>query len=188
MRVIVYNKNKFTHKDITLRVRGFIITFVICFSLLAAWSFTSPELKKERIPQETRMLIIREEHSFSEEKLIAEISKYNCKFSHIIMAQAKVESGDFKSRLFREQNNCFGFRIAGRRLSLNIREQNGYASFDSWRDCVTEYMLYYSSFLRHIKTEEEYYRYLGSSYAEDPNYIIKIRKVANSYRPVFSVK
>lgn len=180
MRIVLYDKKKFTQKDITLRVRGIIITFVVCCSFLATWAFTLPEDKVEKIPQETIMLVLREEHSFSEEKLIAEVSKYNCRFAHIIIAQAKIESGGFKSRLFLEQNNCFGFRIAGQRLSLNIGERNGYASFDTWKDCVAEYMLYYSSFLRHIKTEEEYYRYLSENYAGDPLYINKLKDIVNT--------
>lgn len=183
IKVLLLNKKNFSQKDVTKRVKAIIFTSLFFFSFFISLAFyPSPESKARYITQETIVLVLREENKFSEEKFIAELKRYNNKFSHIILAQAICESGNFSSRLFKEQNNMFGLRIPGRRLTLNIKERNGYASFETWRDCVTEYMLYYSSFLRHIKTDEEYYKYLGSSYAEDPNYILKIRRLASKYK------
>lgn len=188
MRIVVYNKKKFTEKDVTFRIKGLIILFFCFLSLFTIWSFTLPADVVEKIPQETKMLVLREENSFSEEKLIEYIKTFHLKFPHIIMAQAKVESGDFKSRIFKENWNLFGMRVPKGRPSTNKGLQYNHAKFETWKDCVIDYVLYVSAYLKDIKNEEEYYRYLGSNYAEDPGYVKKIRKVANSYRSLFSAK
>lgn len=132
----------------------------------------------EYITEETRMLIINDANQFSEDKLKQFILELNIKFPHIVLAQAKLESGYFKSKMFRENNNFFGMKVAKRRPTTNKGEQYGHAYFDSWRDCVVDYALYQSSYLNDIKTEEQYFAYLRANYAEDPTYVEKLKKLA----------
>ncbi len=131
----------------------------------------------EYITEETRTLIINEENKFSEERLKQFILELNIRFPHIILAQAKLESGYFKSRMFRENNNFFGMKVAKRRPTTNKGEQYGHAYFDSWKDCVVDYAFYQAAYLNDLKTEEQYFAYLGANYAEDPTYVEKLKKI-----------
>ncbi len=132
------------------------------------------------LTQETKEIIIREnneKNAFTPDRLKAYILELNIKFPHIVYAQAQLESGEFKSHIFRENNNFFGMKVATKRPTTNKGEENGHAFFDHWRDCVVDYALYQAQYLSDLKTETEYYEYLGQNYAEDPNYVAKLKKI-----------
>lgn len=130
------------------------------------------------ITEETRMLVINQENEFSEVKLKEYIIGLNIKFPHIVFAQAKLESGYFKSTIFRENNNLFGMRVASRRPTTNKGENRGHAVFDTWKESVLDYAFYQARFLGDIKTEGEYIQYLKANYAEDPGYVDKVIKLS----------
>lgn len=130
------------------------------------------------ITEETRMLVINQENEFSEEKLKEYIIGLNIKFPHIVFAQAKLESGYFKSTIFKENNNLFGMKIATRRPTTNKGENRGHAAFDSWKESVVDYAFYQARYLGEIKTEGEYIQYLKANYAEDPGYVEKVIKLS----------
>lgn len=132
------------------------------------------------ISEETKAIILREAdkaNEFSPEKLKAYILELNIKFPHIVYAQAKLETGEFKSKIFKENNNLFGMKVATRRPTTNKGEDNGHAFYVNWKESVVDYAFYSAQYLSNIKSESEYFDYLGQSYAEDPNYIPKIRKI-----------
>lgn len=110
-------------------------------------------------------------------------------FPHILYAQAILESGNFKSDIFRSNNNCYGMRNPNRRVTMSIGDQYGYAIYRTWKECVIDRCFYNSLYLGDIKTEEQYYEYLSKSgYAEDPTYIIKVRDLANKIKKEKSTK
>lgn len=121
-------------------------------------------------------------HDFSEEELIAYVKELNIKFPHIVIAQAKLESGNFKSKIFKENNNLFGMKEAKVRISTNKGTNRGHAKYESWKDCVVDYALYQATYLSKFKTEEQYYAYLADNYAENGGYIKLIKKIAKDYK------
>lgn len=132
------------------------------------------------ISEETKAIILREAdkaNEFSPEKLKAYILELNIKFPHIVYAQAQLETGEFKSKIFKENNNLFGMKQATRRPTTNKGVENGHAYYSNWKESVVDYGFYSAQYLSNIKTESEYLDYLGQSYAEDPNYVSKIRKI-----------
>lgn len=60
-----------------------------------------------------------------------------------IISHARRESGNFKSKLFREQNNAFGMRLARRRTTTAKGVRHGYAVYHAWYDSVWDYWLWY---------------------------------------------
>jgi uncharacterized FlgJ-related protein len=159
------------------KIIGGIILAVISGFGYATYSHTQKLNSIEYITEETRTLIINEENKFSEERLKQFLLELNIRFPHIVLAQAKLESGSFKSKMFRENNNFFGMKVARRRPTTNKGEQYGHAFFDSWRDCVLDYAFYQAAYLSDIKTESQYFAYLGANYAEDPTYVEKLKKI-----------
>jgi len=146
--------------------------------LLLIFGFTSnPANKVENLSQEERLIVIREYSGFSESKLIEKINQLNFRYPHIILAQAKLESGHFKSTIFLENNNMFGMKEAKLRANLAKGTNRGHAYYETWQESVIDYALYYSSYLRSINTEGEYFEYLRQNYAEDVTYVQRLKQI-----------
>ena len=104
------------------------IFIVVLMALIATYWYGSykenAKLDKiQYISEETKMLIINEKNEFSEEKFKQMLLELNVRFPHIVMAQARLETGNYKSRIFKENNNLFGMKVARRRPTTNKGSQ-----------------------------------------------------------------
>lgn len=129
---------------------------------------------------EKELLIIsleEERNSFSRDKLVDELKRLNVKYPHIVMAQAIVESGNFKSRIFKENNNLFGMKEAGVRINTALGTQHGHAYYNNWLESIYDYAFYQSRYLGTIKSEQQYFAYLSNSYAEADHYVKTLKTV-----------
>lgn len=137
--------------------------------------------KFDNLPeQEKEILIISMMdtiNSFSEQKLILMMKELNFKFPHIVLAQSKLETNNFKSKIFIENNNLFGMKQATMRINTAKGTQNSHAYYDNWKESLYDYAFYQSKYLSKIKTEHEYFTYLSQSYAEDSSYILKVKSI-----------
>ena len=99
--------------------------------------------------------------SFSPDGLKKELNKIGIKHSNIVYAQARLETGNFKSKYFLERNNLFGFR-----------NKTGYMKFNNWKDCC----YYYKEWQSKRYEKGDYYQFLlNIRYAEDSMYIEKLK-------------
>lgn len=130
---------------------------------------------KDNFTEEEIKVIIGRYNEFSEEKLIEEISKRNFKFPYIILAQAKLETSNFKSNIFIENHNLFGMREAVKRINVAKGTQHEHAYYDSWKESVEDYAYYCATYLSGLSTESEYYSYLSQNYAENKNYVQSVK-------------
>lgn len=174
-----YKFNKETLLPEKVNVTNKTLTGVgVAIGLLLVLGFTSkPKDKVQDLSQEEKLIVIREYNEFSETKLIEKIKQLNFKYPHIILAQAKLESGNFKSTIFLENNNMFGMREAKLRANLARGTNRAHAYYDSWQESVLDYALYYSTYLSDIRTEGEYFEYLRQNYAEDPTYVQRLKEM-----------
>jgi len=92
---------------------------------------------------------------------------------YIVYAQAMIESNNFQSKIYRENNNMFGMKMPERRATLAIGINKGHAVYRNWRECVIDYALYQMAYKKGM-TEEEYLQSL-KGYASDTTYIHKVR-------------
>lgn len=97
---------------------------------------------------------------------------------HIVLAQMKLESAIYTSKLALENNNYFGMKQPRKRATTSIGEKNGYASYKSWVHSVLDYALWQKEYASEL-TENQYLDSL-SSYAEDKNYNLKIKKLSKN--------
>ena len=112
------------------------------------------------------------DESLSDSTLLKALVYYEIKEPLIVLAQAKLESSNYKSRLCKEKNNIFGL--------YNSKAQQ-YYNFDHWTNCIIAYknMVEYKH-----KDEEDYYRFLlRIRYAEDINYIDKVENIVSKLPP-----
>ena len=155
-----------------------LLGFGAAVGLLLVFGFTSnPANEVQNLSQEEKLIVVREYNEFSETKLIEKITELNFKYPYIILAQAKLESGHFKSTIFLENNNMFGMKEAKLRANLAKGTNRNHAYYDTWQESVIDYALYYSSYLRSIKTEGEYFEYLRQNYAEDLTYVQRLKEI-----------
>lgn len=176
-----YVKN---HKWLSVFISLIIISSITSFGL---GRYRRYQLLED-FEKEIIVLNIKEEkEKFTKDKLISELNRLNVKFPHIVMAQSIVETGHFTSDIFLENNNLFGMKEARVRINTASGTSKGHAYYNSWEESVYDYAFYQSRYLGKIKTEEEYFNYLSSSYAEANNYVVLLNEVIERYelREVF---
>jgi uncharacterized FlgJ-related protein len=108
----------------------------------------------------------KERNKFTDEKFIELVKELNMKFPHIVYAQAKIESGNFKSAVFKQNNNLFGMKQARARVNTAKGTNLNHAYYDNWKESVYDYAFYQCRYMSNASTEEEYYATLDASYAE----------------------
>lgn len=93
----------------------------------------------------------------------------------IIVAQAKHESGNFKSKIFTENNNLFGMKVPKKREHLCVGKKYGHAIYNTIEDSIRDYILWMNYFSAPKDANlKEYIDFLKSKrYFEDKktNYI-----------------
>jgi hypothetical protein len=122
---------------------------------------------------------------FNDSVLVETIKRYKIKFPHIVLAQAMHETNHFQSKLFKDNDNLFGFRMAGSRPTTALGLRRNYAYYASWEMSVLDYALYQAAFLRPIKTEAQYLHYLQKYYAKDPQYAVNIKRYLKEAKTKF---
>jgi hypothetical protein len=139
------------------------------------------------LEKEILIIDINNRNDFNQDKLVIMLKDLNVRFPHIVVAQSRLETGGYKSRIFKENNNLFGMKQATVRVNTASGTQHNHAYYDTWRESVYDYAFYQTRYLSGAKTESEYLYVLGQSYAEDPNYVIKLKNEIekNNLRSLF---
>lgn len=114
---------------------------------------------------------------FSEQALIETLMDCNIKYPHIVLAQAKLESGNFTSKVFKQNHNMFGMKKAKRRITSSQEGNNSYAFYRDWVDCVYDYGMWSQNMLCNVSSESEYFNKLQERYAEDSMYVSKLKTI-----------
>ena len=92
----------------------------------------------------------------NETNLKAELVKNNIPHANIVLAQAKLETGNFKSDLVRTHQNIFG-----------LKKGNRYRRYSHWTECVEDY----KKCISNRYNGGSYYAFLNRiGYASHPNY------------------
>jgi len=66
------------------------------------------------------------------------------RFSQILVAQAAHETSNFTSRIYIENHNLFGMKLAKKRKTLAIGERYGHAIFRNIEDSVLDLIIYFT--------------------------------------------
>lgn len=148
--------------------------FFIIIGLACLISLFLTNSKKEE-PIENVEIQLEQPEFFLEDRPTRELilqacEYYNIHHSDIVVAQAILETGHFRSENCKVNNNLFGL--------FNSKKKE-YFKFDHWTSCVKAYrdMIQYR-----YKEEENYYMFLNRiSYASDPDYIKKVKNIINCY-------
>lgn len=162
--------------------RPLVLTYIIGTIVLSiaigaiTLSTTQTIIKKHQVVDYEKVPIILDCNlAFSEEAMYDLLVGMNVKFPHIVIAQARIESGHYTSNLFKRNNNMFGMKCAKSRATTHRGESGNHAVYDTWQECVIDYAFYQTSYLRKIKTEDQYLSALAATYAESPDYYSHVK-------------
>lgn len=130
--------------------------------------------EEHREPEKVDVLRLEQPEFLLSEKpnddLMAVLEYYNVKHKNIVYAQAILETGHFRSKVCREYNNLFGL--------YNSRSKD-YYRFNHWSESVVAYLNYIQY---RYKPPDDYYKFLEEiGYAEDPQYITKLKNIVKRY-------
>jgi uncharacterized FlgJ-related protein len=160
----------------------FIIPLSLCIiSLAIAYGIGAYKNVVDLTPLEKEILILtlerEDEVVFYENDLIKLIKDLNLKFPEIVYAQAVLETGNFKSEVFLHNNNLFGMKVATIRPTTALGVNLNHAYYSDYKQSVYDYAFYQSYYLKDIKNQDDYLKYLGRSYAEDSLYVNKLKRI-----------
>lgn len=176
MKLYTFNKKTLQYQKAN---KYYYVVFIASILLLLSVSInTTTTIIKKSISEPELMVINNFDcPEFTPERLKKFIKSCGIMHPEIVYAQAKIESGNFKSHIFREGNNLFGMKLATSRPTTAIGEISGHALYQNWMQSVIDYALYQSAYLRKLKSKDNYLDYLHQNYASDKTYISKINKI-----------
>ena len=150
-----------------------VFNILISFAVGVLGAIQVHSYLKEDEPPEIKVVHIvkRSNHFFSkspQEGLMEALEYYEVKHPQIVYAQAVLETGHFKSDLCLKGNNLFG---------LYNSKKHRYYTFDHWTESIVAYLNYVQY---RYKPPNDYYKFLSDiGYAEDPNYINKLKGIVS---------
>lgn len=181
--ICIYDRDRLIHYPLS-KVKIFLllsfIIMIISFTSIWLGGFLEKKRMIKGLSDYERLVIVQKADSFNEESFANMLKDLNVRFPHIVMAQSIIETGHWKSKVFLENSNLFGMKEANRRVSTSKGTQLNHAYYNHWRESVYDYAFYQCRYLGNITTEDEYYQYLGGSYAESPDYVKVIKKTVES--------
>ena len=113
---------------------------------------------------------------FSEEALLKFMKELRIKYPETVISQARLETGNFTSDIFKENHNLFGMKVAGKRPTSAIGEHRGHAQYRDWKDSVIDYALFQSYIIAKLPKNniDEYRNYIQKFYSETSDYLTRI--------------
>jgi len=155
-------------------LKAIILTII---GALTAWLFLYTlkeflESKPNPTANKVDTFMIYPSNELTKENVYAEIMRCNIKFSDIVLRQAILESGWFKSHNCLVRQNLFGM-CGGEKTENNV---HGYKIYSHWRHSVQDYKCWQQK--RITEGCADYYEFLQTwKYAESPEYESKLKSI-----------
>lgn len=121
------------------------------------------DVKRDTIVSRDTLYVYQTKVPLNEKNVLAELKKQQVPHANIVLAQSKLETGNYTSKVCRTKNNLFG-----------IRKGNKYKSYDTWKESVSDYKRLISSRYK----GEDYYTFLERiKYAESRTYVQSLKEI-----------
>ncbi len=132
-----------------------------------------------------------ETSDFTPQKFATLVTALNIVNPDIAIAQSLLETGHFKSEIFKNNNNLFGMKHPKVRKTFSTGTKNGHASYSSWKDSVRDYKIWQHSMKFDQLSREEYFEKLDKIYCPPPdclnnNYSNNVKKLLSKSREILS--
>ena len=169
---------------------------VFFFAFIFLFTFEDFSYNRNPIKNTAEALLkIQQNEPFTVDNLKLELKNLDVICKDEVFAQLQIESGHMTSYLFLKTNNLCGMRYPFKRTTAAIgiflpesntivngsqkelkkySQQNNYAVYATWQDCLKDYKLWQDEC---FKLKEKYLSFLGTYYAEDTDYVQKIKEI-----------
>lgn len=171
-----YYRDKYLKEHKISVLKLYLYPCLIIFFISSSLGFTSA-IKFNTFVEKIPVIIKTNQLSFNEDNLKKEIQRLHIRFPSIVLAQSKLETGNYTSPIFLQNNNLFGMKCAQTRATTNTGENLNHAKYNTWQESLLDYSLWQESFTRDLNTEEEYLQFLDKYYAEGMNYSNKLKQL-----------
>tara|TARA_R110000803_G_scaffold74090_4_gene138128 strand:+ start:2394 stop:2966 length:573 start_codon:yes stop_codon:yes gene_type:complete len=178
--IFKYDKERLLYSKLCIKTWVLYLLSILLLIAIVGFSIgrnTAKEVIIENLQQGETEIFIAEVDTFTQDKLVSMLSDLNVQYPHIVMAQSILETGHFKSDIFFENHNLFGMKQARRRITTAEGTNRNHAYYNHWRESVYDYAFYQCRYLSKLDSEEDYFKYLGASYAEASNYVSSLKHV-----------
>ena len=162
--------------QILLGLTLLVIGIIVSFGTLSGQKNTDVEEEKF-ITHVIKEIEKKKKHSLTDKEVLDYIISLNIRFPKVVLAQAKLETGNYKSHVFQTKKNLFGMKLARSRPTTGQGSGAGYAHYKSWKESVIDYALLQTSYYRHCRTEQQYMEQLQRTYCENNMYIVHLREL-----------
>lgn len=185
-------KDCYSYNIIKNDIRNILFIIVVLFvTMLASIVYVARELDKLKNPRVWAAENKECEHCLtsilceldslakfdvSDSLALSLMDDLNMQHPQIVLAQMKLESGHYQSNLAKTNNNYFGMRHPAQRLTVSVKSKNGYAHYRNWAYSILDYALWQRRYAYNL-SEDDYLTKLSNVYAEDKNYIEKVKKL-----------
>jgi len=173
-----YNQKEMTyHKVIAASLKTVMLWTIISFVVGVVGRnifFRSTPIPQKALVEYIKVTIpvIVERTPFTEKALMRKLKNANVRFPNVVLAQARHETNNYTSNVFKKCNNLFGMKESGSRPTTRVNvDKNGYAIYDNWEDSVIDYALLQARFITGPKTKLQYIEHISAKYAEDAEYM-----------------
>jgi hypothetical protein len=87
------------------------------------------------------------------EEIKAEIIAQGIAHPDIVFAQARIETGNFTSNIYKENHNLFGMKVPTKRPhDLVIGKNRGHSQYANWKDSIADYKVW-QNYMKTSKTK-----------------------------------
>lgn len=104
------------------------------------------------------------------------LSEIGVKYVDVALAQAILESDNFKSGRFKRDHNIFGMKHPKKRKTTSIGGNSGWAKYKNWKDSCRDY-LFWQQMHSKADTRTKYLSLLGVKYCPDKGYVNKVKTI-----------
>lgn len=121
------------------------------------------DVKRDTIVHKDTLYVKQTIVPLNEKNVLAELHRQNVPCANIVLAQSKLETANYTSRVCHANKNLFG-----------MRKNNQYKSYNTWKESIEDYKRLISSRYK----GGDYYEFLKRiGYAEDPIYTESLKKL-----------
>lgn len=158
-----------------------ILFFVISVNLVVYGGRVNDRLNVGfKVPTELYAPAITVDSIITDAVLYNHLLTMRAPHAKIMLAQAKHESSNYTSSLFKRAHNLFGMKVATSRVTTGGGDSGSYKFYSNWTEGLDDYIFWQFAHNTDKMTDAEYLSYVGKVYAEDPNYLLKINKLLKS--------
>ena len=154
--------------DITTQVR---VKQLIMLSVIILFMFSSFRQEVKFIPSVFKIhdtVLVADsilDIKLTEKEILKELIKQGCVLPNVAFAQMKIETGNFKSAICRENRNIAGIKTSKSKYVAGMNR--GHCSYKTYKDCIKDY----------VRIQNRYLKNIDGRYAENPLYVQKLKSM-----------